>query len=70
MTKTEKNLRVVSFSPTDGFGSEVPAVALITAPGEALWPWSLKLACELERHYRPSYALAGESDWHSEGYRP
>ncbi len=58
MAKEEKNLSVVSFSLTDGSGAEIPAVALVAAPGEALCldePWQRELAADLEWHYRPPY---------------
>lgn len=63
MTKAEKNLKVVSFNLTDGSGNEVPAVALVADPGEALRldePWQRELARDLEWHYRPPYVVAQE----------
>ena len=49
MAKAEKNLSVVSLSLSDGSGNEIPAVALVAAPGEALRldePWQRELARE------------------------
>lgn len=63
MTKAEKNLSVVSFSLTDGSGNEVPAVALVAAPGEALRldeAWRRELAADLEWNYRPPYVVVQE----------
>ena len=54
MTKSEKNLRVVSYSITDD-----------AAPGEALRldePWQRELARDLEWHYRPPYVVAGDGE--------
>lgn len=65
MTKSEKNLRVVSYSITDDAGNEVPAVALVAAPGEALRldePWQRELARDLEWHYRPPYVVVGDGE--------
>ena len=65
MTKSEKNLRVVSYSITDDAGNEVPAVALVAAPGEALRldePWQRGLARDLEWHYRPPYVVVGDGE--------
>lgn len=65
MTKSEKNLRVVSYSITDDAGNEVPAVALVAAPGEALRldePWQRELARDLEWHYRPPYVPAEDGE--------
>lgn len=65
MAKDEKNLSVVSFSLTDGSGNEVPAVALVAAPGEALRldePWQRELARDLEWHYRPPYVVVGDGE--------
>ena len=65
MTKAEKNLSVVSFSLTDGSGNEIPAVALVAAPGEGLRldePWQRELARDLEWHYRPPYVVAGDGE--------
>lgn len=65
MTKAEKNLSVVSFSLTDGSGNEIPAVALVAAPGEALRldeAWQRELAADLEWHYRPPYVVVGDGE--------
>ena len=65
MAKEEKSLSVVSFSLTDGSGAEIPAVALVAAPGEALRldePWQRELARDLEWHYRPPYVVAGDGE--------
>lgn len=65
MTKSEKNLRVVSYSITDDAGNEVTAVALVAAPGEALRldePWQRELARDLEWHYRPPYVVVGDGE--------
>ena len=65
MAKAEKTLRVVSFSLTDGSGSEIPAVALVAAPGEALRldePWQRELARDLEWHYRPPYVIVEDGE--------
>ena len=65
MAKAEKNLSVVSFSLTDSSGAEIPAVALVAAPGEALRldePWQRELAADLEWHYRPPYVVAGDGE--------
>ena len=65
MTKSEKNLRVVSYSITDDDGNEVPVVALVAAPGEALRldePWQRELARDLEWHYRPPYVVVGDGE--------
>ena len=65
MAKTEKNLSVVSLSLSDGSGNEIPAVALVAAPGEALRldePWQRELARDLEWHYRPPYVVAGDGE--------
>ena len=65
MVKTEKNLKVVSFNLADGSGNEVPAVALVAAPGEALRldePWQRELAADLEWHYRPPYVAVGDGE--------
>ena len=61
MTKSKKNLRVVSYSITDDAGNEVPVVA----PGEALRldePWQRELAADLEWHYRPPYVAVGDGE--------
>lgn len=63
MTKSEKRLSVVSTSITDGMGNEVPIVALVAAPGEALRldePWQRELARDLEWYYRPPYVVSDE----------
>lgn len=65
MTKSEKNLRVVFYSITDDAGNEVPVVALVAAPGEALRldePWQRELARDLEWHYRPPYVVVGDGE--------
>lgn len=65
MTKAEKNLSVVSFFLTDGSGAEVPAVALVAAPGDALRldePWQRELAADLEWRYRPPYVVVGDGE--------
>ena len=65
MAKAEKNLSVVSFSLTDGSGNEVPAVALVAAPGEALRldePWQRELAADLDWHNRPPYVAVGDGE--------
>jgi|GEM_PF-3080786 len=65
MAKDEKNLIVVSFSLTDGSGAEIPAVALVAAPGEALRldePRQRELARDLEWHYRPPYVVVGDGE--------
>ena len=65
MTKSEKNLRVVSYSITDDAGNEVPVVALVAAPGETLRldePWQHELARDLEWHYRPPYVVVGDGE--------
>ena len=65
MTKSEKRLSVVSTSITDGMGNEVPIVALVAAPGEALRldePWQRELARDLEWHYRPHYVVVGDGE--------
>lgn len=65
MTKSEKRLSVVSTSITDGMGNEVPIVALVAAPGEALRldePWQRELARDLEWHYRPPYVVVGDGE--------
>ena len=65
MAKEEKNLSVVSFSLADGSGAEIPAVALVAAPGEALRldePWQRKLARDLEWHYRPPYVAVEDGE--------
>ena len=65
MAKAEKNLSVVSFSLTDSSGAEIPAVALVAAPGEALRldePWQRELAADLEWHYRPPYVVVGDGE--------
>lgn len=65
MAKSEKNLRVVSTSITDGAGNEIPVVALVAAPGEALRldePWQRELARDLEWHYRPPYVVVGDGE--------
>lgn len=65
MAKDEKNLSVVSFCLMDGSGAEIPAVALVAAPGEALRldePWQRELAADLEWHYRPPYVVVGDGE--------
>lgn len=65
MAKEEKNLSVVSFSLTDGSGAEIPAVALVAAPGEALRldePWQRELARDLEWRYRPPYVAVEDGE--------
>ena len=65
MAKEEKNLSVVSFSLTDSSGAEIPAVALVAAPGEALRldePWQRELAADLEWHYRSPYVAVGDGE--------
>ena len=65
MTKAEKNLSVVSFSLTDGPDNEVPAVALVAAPGEALRldePWQRELARDFEWNYRPPYVIVEDGE--------
>ena len=65
MAKDEKNLSVVSFCLMDGSGAEIPAVALVAAPGEALRldePWQRELAADLEWHYRPPYVAVEDGE--------
>ena len=67
MTKAEKNLKVVSFNLTDGSGNEVPAVALVAAPGEALRldeSWQRELARDLVA--APGEALRLDEPWQRE----
>lgn len=65
MAKSEKNLCIVSCAITDGANNELPVVALVAAPGEALRldePWQRELARDLEWHYRPPYVPAGDGE--------
>ena len=65
MAKSEKNLSVVSCAITDGAGNEIPVVALVAAPGEALRldePWQRELARDLEWRYRPPYVVVGDGE--------
>lgn len=65
MAKSEKNLRVVSTSITDGAGNEIPVVPLVAALSEALRldePWQRELARDLEWHYRPPYVVVGDGE--------
>lgn len=65
MAKSEKNLCVVSCAITNAAGNELPIVALIAAPGEALRldePWQRELARDLEWHYRPPYVVVGDGE--------
>lgn len=59
MTKSEKNLRVVSCFASDAAGNKFPVVVLATAePGTPLHldePWQRELVADLAWHYRPPY---------------
>lgn len=66
MTKSEKNLRVVSCFATDAAGNELPVIVLAAAePGAPLRldePWQRELARDLEWHYRPPYVAVGDGE--------
>lgn len=65
MTEAKYAFRIVSCFTTDAAGNELPVLALVAAPGEALRldePWQRELARDLEWHYRPPYVVVGDGE--------